>query len=185
MTKTIVWGALIALFAPAALAVPPPDDAQAMAGAVTAFYTVHHGTDQDGIPDAKTRAKYAPYVSPKLLKELTDGDAAEDIYAKANKDSPPLVEGDLFSPNFEGVTSFKLGACDPEKGTCALKGHYQTAHPRPQDKPVDWTDTVYLVKTAQGWRVDDIAFGGTWDFGNHGRLSQVLKYAVGEAHGAP
>jgi hypothetical protein len=56
--------------------------------------------------------------------------------------------------------------------------HYADAHPRPQDKPVDWTDTVVLVKTPAGWRVDDIGYGGNWDFGNHGRLTDSLKSAI-------
>lgn len=178
--KTLVFAA--ALLAGSHAFAAAPDETQAMTAAVTGFYTVHHGTDQDGIPDAKVRAKYEPYISPALDKLLIDGDAAEDYFAKHNKDSPPLVEGDAFSPNFEGITSFKVGACDPVKKTCALKGHYADAHPRPQDKPVDWTDTVYLVKTPSGWRVDDIAFGGNWDFGNHGKLTDMLKSVIHDAH---
>jgi hypothetical protein len=155
-------------------------DAQAMAQAVTGFYKAHQSTTQDGIPDAKTRAKYTPFISPALEKLLADGDAAEDRYAKANKDSPPLIEGDLFSPNFEGITSFKVGACtaDAKGASCKVALHYADAHPRPQDKPVDWTDTVVVVKTPAGWRVDDIGYGGNWDFGNHGRLTDTLRSAI-------
>jgi hypothetical protein len=177
--KTLILAA--ALIATPALA----DDAQDMAQVVTGFYTVHQKTDQDGIPSAKVRAQYAPYISPALDKLLVAGDAAETKYAKENKDSPPLVEGDLFSPNFEGISAFKVGGCDPKVGHCQMKGHYGAKNPRPQDKPVDWTDTIYLVKTASGWRVDDIAYGGNWDFGNHGRLSETLKSAVNDANGAP
>jgi hypothetical protein len=177
--KTLVLAA--ALIATPVLA----DDAQDMVQAVTGFYTVHQKTDQDGIPNAKVRAQYAPYVSPALAKLLAAGDAAETKYAKENKDSPPLVEGDLFSPNFEGISSFKAGACDARNGHCELKARYADKHPRPQDKPVDWTDTIYLVKTGSGWRVDDIAYGGNWDFGNHGKLSETLKSAINDANGAP
>jgi hypothetical protein len=179
--KTLILAA--ALIATPALA----GDAQDMAQVVTGFYTVHHATTQDGIPDAKVRARYAPYISPALEKLLIAGDAAETRYAKQNKDSPPLVEGDLFSPNFEGISAFKVGACvaDAKGGHCALMGHYAADHPRKQDKAVDWTDTVFLVKTASGWKVDDIAYGGNWDFGNHGRLSETLKSAVNDANGAP
>jgi hypothetical protein len=181
----LVLAAALALSATSALAAIP--DAPAMAQVVNGFYTVHHSTTQDGIPDAKVRAQYAPYISPALEKLLAAGDAAESQYAKDNKDSPPLVEGDLFSPNFEGISSFKVGACvtDAKGSHCALTGHYAAVHPRPQDKPVDWTDTVFLVKTQAGWRVDDIAYGGNWDFGNHGKLSETLKSAINDAKGAP
>lgn len=180
MSNRIVLAAIaLAVLRTGALA-GDASDAQAMAQVVTGFYQAHQSTTQDGIPDAKTRAKYAPFISPALEKLLADGDAAEDRYAKANKDSPPLVEGDLFSPNFEGITSFKVGACESDaKGAhCKALLHYADAHPRPQDRPVDWTDTVYLVKTPAGWRVDDIAYGGNWDFGNHGKLTDTLKSAI-------
>ncbi|HTQ13166.1 MAG TPA: hypothetical protein VMH86_04760 [Rhizomicrobium sp.] len=184
MSARLLVAALVLAASPA-LAAAPPDEGRAMAGAVTAFYAVHAHTDQDGIPDAATRAKYAPTVSPRLLKQLEDGEAAETRYARANKNVPPLVEGDLFSPNFEGITSFRVGACDPKKGTCALEGHYQDARPRPQDKPVDWTDTVYLVRTPAGWKVDDIAYGGAWEFGNHGKLSELLKSIIRDSYMKP
>lgn len=175
----IVLAAMVANAHPSAAST----DAQAMAQVVSGFYQVHQSTDQDGIPDAGTRAKYEPFISPALDKLLADGDAAEDRYAKANKDSPPLVEGDLFSPNFEGISAFKVGACttDAKGGHCAVALHYADKHPRPQDKPVDWTDTVWLVKIPAGWRVDDIAYGGNWDFGNHGKLSDTLKSSIADA----
>jgi len=154
-----------------------------MAQVLMGFYQVHQKSSQGGIPDAKQRAKYELYISPGLNKLLADSDAAEARYAKANPDSPPMMEGDLFSPNFEGISSFKVGACIAKGAAarCKMQLRYADAHPRPQDKPVDWTDTVTLVKNASGWRVDDIAYGGTWDFGNHGTLKGVLKDMIANA----
>jgi hypothetical protein len=180
MSNRVVLASLAFAFLQTGATAADSPNVQAMAEAVTGFYQVHQATTQDGIPDSSTRARYAPYISPALEKLLADGDAAEDRYAKANKDSPPLIEGDLFSPNFDGISSFKVGACQPDaKGAhCKVALHYADAHPRPQDKPVDWADTVYLVQPPSGWRVDDIAYGGTWDFGNHGKLSDTLKAAI-------
>jgi hypothetical protein len=176
------------LFAGAAiaamLAVPSlADDAADMAKVAGGFYQVHQASSQDGIPDAKQHAKYAPYISPELDKLLADGDEAESRYAAANKDSPPLVEGDLFSPNFEGITRFKISACQANAhgGQCAAMLTYDDGKKSPKDKPLDWNDTVRLVRTPAGWRVDDIAYGGSWDFGNHGTLKVVLKDAISNA----
>jgi len=171
-----------ALLTSTALADEVADQAAARA-ALAGFYGVHGKSDQDGVPDAKLRAQYLPYISPQLVESLTNADAAEDKYAKANPHSPPMIEGDLFSPNFEGITSFKVGACVAKGDTilCKMLLHYADAHPRPQDKPVDWIDTVTLVKTNGGWRVDDIAYGGTWDFGNHGTLKGLLKDVIADA----
>jgi hypothetical protein len=173
-------GALIA----AMLAVPSlADDAAVMAKVADGFYQVHQASSQDGIPDATQRAKYEPYISPALDKLLADGDEAESRYAAANKDSPPVVEGDLFSPNFEGVTRFTIGSCvtDAKGGHCAALLTYDDSKTDPKNKPLDWTDTVRLVKTPAGWRVDDIAYGGNWDFGNHGTLKAILKDAISNA----
>ena len=168
----------------AMLAVPSSaDDAADMAKVAGGFYQVHQASSQDGIPDATQRAKYEPTISPALDKLLADGEAAESRYAAANKDSPPLVEGDLFSPNFEGVTRFAIGACatDATGGHCGVLLTYDASRDHPKDKPLEWTDTVRLVKTPSGWRVDDIAYGGSWDFGNHGTLKAILKDAISNA----
>ena len=45
-------------------------------------------------------------------------------------------------------------------------------------KPVNWTDTAILARTRRGWRIDDIAYGGKWEFGNKGKLTDTLKFAL-------
>jgi hypothetical protein len=154
----------------------------ALAKAAHGFYDVYMTLHpSDGIPDAATRAKFAPYISPALDKLFVEGDQAEGRYVTATKNqAPPLIEGDLFTPNFEGATSYKMGACEMDKqgGHCAVSLTYDDR----KDKPLGWTDTVYLVQTGAGWRVDDIVYGGTWDFGNKGRLTRTLKGAIEEGN---
>lgn len=177
-----------ALVVVAALLVPAAASADAAAdmtkvvdGFYRAYSTFH---PSDGIPDAKARAVYEPYISPALDKLLGDGNRAEERFAKANKNSPPLIEGDLFSSNFEGATAYRLGACTANGavGSCkvALTNDPGKTN-NPKDKPFGWTDTVYLTQTPSGWRVDDIGYGGNWDFGNKGRLSQTLKSVIQDA----
>jgi hypothetical protein len=159
-----------------------PADPQ-IATAVKGFYRIHQQSSQDGIPDAALRAKYDPYISSVLDKLLIDAEAADARFKKSNPDSPPMIEGDLFSPNFEGITSYQLGACavKGDAAECKMQLHYADAHRRPQDKPVDWVDTVTLMKADGGWRIDDIAYGGHWDFGNHGTLKALLKQTIADA----
>lgn len=157
-------------------------DSDAMAKAAAGFYAAYSTFHpSDGIPDAKGRAKYAPYISDGLNTLLTQANAAEDKFAKANKDTPPLVEGDLFTSNFEGATAYKIGACtgDTKTGHCAIQLTYDPGKTEnPKDKPFNWTDTAHLVNTAAGWKIDDIAFGGNWDFGNKGKMSDTLKMVI-------
>jgi hypothetical protein len=166
----------------AASAAQAQTDTSALAKAAHGFYDVYMTLHpSDGIPDAATRAKFAPYVSPALDRLFAEGDQAENRYTTATKNqSPPLIEGDLFTPNFEGATSYKIGACETDKqgSHCAVTLTYDDR----KDKPLSWTDTAYLVHTDAGWRVDDIAYGGTWDFGNKGRLTRTLKGAIEEGN---
>lgn len=165
-----------------ALAASPTDTPEK---AVTAFYQEYMKSNKDGIPDAKGRKKFHPYISAELDKLLAGGDHAEDLHDKATKgQEPPLVEGDLFTSNFEGTTSFRVGACKGGDKTsqCPIALVYDAKSKNPKDTPAKWTDTVTLVKEASGWRVDDIAYGATWDFGNKGKLSDLLKQVVLDAN---
>ena len=147
-----------------------------VAGFYGAYKSFH---PSDGIPDAKGRARYEPFLSPALNRALVAAAAAEDKFAKANKDSPPLIEGDLFTSNFEGATEEVPQPCRVEgaEARCPVQLTYTGA----KAKPLVWTDTLLLVKTEAGWRVDDIAYGGNWDFGNKGRLSDTLRQTAAMA----
>lgn len=153
------------------------EDAAAMTAAATGFYAVYASFHpSDGIPSPADRAKYHPFLSPALETLLTNAQTAEARFVKANKDSPPLVEGDLFTSLFEGASSVAVGDCsgDTAKGRCTVK----LEHTDNMAKPVIWSDTVLLVNTPAGWKVDDIAYGGNWAFGNKGRLSALLQQAI-------
>jgi hypothetical protein len=157
-------------------------DTDAMAKTADSFYAVYSTFHpSDGIPDAEGRARYAPYLSERLNGLLIQANAAENKFASANKNTPPLVEGDLFTSNFEGATTFKVGACvgDQKSGHCAIELTYNPGKTgNPKDKPFNWTDMAYLVNSAQGWKLDDVGFGGNWDFGNKGRMSQTLDMVI-------
>lgn len=172
----------LALLAGLTAAAAQTPDAQGLEKAADGFYRVYLSLHpSDGIPDAATRARFAPFVSPALDALFADGEAAEARYAKATKhQAPPLIEGDLFSPNFEGATAYRILSCagDDKSGHCAVRLTYDDR----KDKPLIWTDTVYLVRAAGSWRVDDIAYGGNWDFGNKGRLTQTLKGAIADGN---
>ena len=169
---------LVAIVASAGASAQSNTDAlaQAAKGFYDVYMTLH---PSDGIPDGATRTKFAPYVSPALDRLFGEGDRVEDRYATATKNqAPPLIEGDPFTPNFEGATSYRLGACafDNQGGHCAVALAYDDH----KDRPLSWTDTVYLVRTDQGWRVDDIAYDP--NFGNRGRLTRTLKTAIDEGN---
>lgn len=151
-----------------------------MAGAANGFLAIYGGFHpSDGIPDSGGRARLAPYLSPALNKLLADGAMAETRFAAKVKDSPPLIEGDLFSSMFEGATAWKLSGCSADGNNASCPVAF--THAERGQKPVTWTDTLLLVNTPQGWRVDDVVYGGGFQFGNTGRLTDTLKTVLREA----
>lgn len=172
MKAAILAGFLFGLGAAQAGSPTPETAAQGF----YAVYATFHSSD--GIPDAESLAKYAPYLSPALAGLLRRGEDAEASFAKANKDAPPLIEGDLFTSLFEGATAYKLEPCQVagDKANCRV----DLVHDESGQKPVAWSDTAILVKTGSGWALDDIVYGGTWPFGNKGRLTQVLHEAIAD-----
>ncbi len=76
-----------------------------MAAVANDFYATYASLPRTGgIPDATARVRYAPLLSPRLTKLIAGAETAETRFMKQNKDSPPLIEGDLFSSLFEGAT---------------------------------------------------------------------------------
>jgi hypothetical protein len=153
----------------------------AVTAAANGFYSAFvdaRSLSGGGIPDAATRARFQPLLTPRLNKALGDAAAAEARFAAKNKNSPPLIEGDIFSSLFEGPTSFKLGVCkgDDKIQHCAVSLSRQDAG----QKPVGWTDTLILANSG-GWKVDDIGYDANFAFGNTGTLSETLKMAASEA----
>ena len=152
---------------------PALADDPAMHAAADGFYgTYKTFHPSDGIPDAGGLAKYRPLLSDKLVTLLGQAGAAQAAFSTKNKGAPPLIEGDIFTSLFEGATTVSVGTCtgDAKSGQCAVA----LSHAAPRDKPVSWTDTITLVNTPGGWRVDDIVYGGNWESANKGRLSQTL-----------
>jgi hypothetical protein len=165
---------LAALLAPVSVAAHTVPDAAA-SGFLSAYGSFH---PSDGIPDSAGRARLQPFLSPALNKLLADAAQAQARFSAKIKNAPPLLEGDLFTSMFEGASQWKLQACavSGNQARCPVA----FAHAGPNGKSANWTDTLLLVNTPQGWRVDDVAYGGGFQFGNTGRLSDTLKTVTSE-----
>ena len=94
---------------------------------------------------------------------------------------PPLIEGDIFTVFVEGAGNSRLGPCagNTQRGTCKVSYVHTGTSNVPG--PLAWTDTLLMVNTPSGWRVDDVAYDPGFAFGNSGRLSQTLAMIRSEA----
>jgi hypothetical protein len=156
------------------------DPAQAV-GAFYAVYSAQHMQDT-GIPDATVRLRLQPVLSPRLNKELSDAASAQArMTARMKNAVPPMLEGDIFSSLFEGASDWKIGACQTSATTarCSVALNYvPPAAAGAKAKPASWTDTLLLVQTPQGWKVDDVVYDAGFAFGNTGRLSDMLAMVI-------
>ena len=154
------------------------------ASAVDAFYAVYAGQHAQGvgIPDATVRLRFQPVLSLRLNKQLAGAALAQSkLTAKVKNAVPPVLEGDIFSSLFEGASAWKVGACQTSDKTarCSVALSYVPPPAAgPKAKPAHWTDTVLLVNTAQGWKVDDVVYDAGFAFGNTGRLSEMLAMVI-------
>jgi hypothetical protein len=166
----------------APVSAPAPD----LAAAVNAFYAVYvpwRPQGGGGIPDATARLRFQPVLSPRLNKQMADAARAQDrLTAKVKNAVPPILEGDIFSSLYEGATAWKVGAC--QQTAQAARCPVSLTHTEPATagqkaaKPANWTDTVLLVQTPQGWKVDDVVYDAGFAFGNTGRLSKMLAMVI-------
>lgn len=174
LMATAIAATALAVVQDAYAAGSPEDGARAF----FAVYATFHPSD--GIPNASARAQYAPAVSPALEQLFAQAERAEAEFTSAHKDSPPLMEGDLMTSNFEGATSFEIGSCTRgvRIATCKINLVYD---PGGREKPIRWTDSLMLVASDRGWKVDDVVYGATWAFGNKGRLTETLRRVIADA----
>ena len=172
-----------ALFALLLVAAPARAQAPDPAAAVNAFYSVYNSQHIRGIgiPDATGRLRLQSVLSPRLNKQLTTAAAAQArLTAKVKNAVPPVLEGDIFSSLFEGASTWKVGTCQQKDKTarCSVALTYVPPPSAAKAKPANWTDTVVLAATPQGWKVDDVVYDAGFAFGNTGRLSEMLNMVL-------
>ncbi len=187
--KDVMWRpVLIALQICTLLVFPLPshaDIATDINRGATAFYRIYLEVRVSGVPSAKTLARFAPVVSPSLLQLLQKAEAAEKHYARlTNHAVPPLVEGDLFTSLFEGAQAFAVQECHrgaTGSAACTIRLQYADAAAK---APTNWTDKIFLIKHDRRWVVEDIEYGGDWQFMHKGRLRELLRRVIRDGSNA-
>lgn len=145
---------------------------------VEQFYAAKRATGASGAPSAETLAKLRPYLSDTVTALLVAARARHDAdLARASDEKPAFAEGDLFSSLFEGPTEVKVLA-DSSDGTThrvTVGMRYTSGTPA-----VEWSDVVVLVPEHDRLVIDDVRFGGKWDFANTGTLREGLVTALAQ-----
>lgn len=159
---------------PVAAAVPADPAATAEAVA-DAFYRAHAEFGGPGLPEGETLRHYRPLLSKRLLGLIAEATRYRNAVAAAHPDDkPPYGDGDLFTSLFEGPTGYRLGKralLAPDRESIEVELSY--SEPRTPD--TYWTDRALMLREDGQWKLDDIEYGGQWDFATRGRLSDALR----------
>src|SRR5690554_2905975 len=153
------------------------------ASAISAFYDIVLSERQGGVPDMEMRTRLRPVISPELDRLLGQAAEAERRHTeRTNNSEPPYLQGDIFSSLFEGATAYEVGTCELEETGGSLFTRCDIMLVHEADEPVQWKDRVIL--SAYGgpddrrWLVDDIQYGGDWDFAPKGSLKALLRGVI-------
>ena len=139
---------------------------------VRQFYAATINGKVTGAPTAEQLTTLSPYLSDTLRLLLTAArKRSEADAAKSPDEKPSFVEGDLFSSLFEGPNAIEVlpDSARGERRVASVKMTANAANPL-----VTWVDRAVLVRQGDRYVIDDIEYGGTWDFANKGSLRAML-----------
>lgn len=126
-----------------------------------------------GIPSGKDIPAYRRWLSQRLLRGFFEGAIERDKFIAQDTDmKPPYVDGDMFTSLFEGPTGFKVLRQIPESPD-RVRFDIQLEY-KDRTGSSNWVDHAIAIRENERWVIDDIEYGGDWDFATHGRLSEQL-----------
>jgi hypothetical protein len=137
------------------------------------FYVTLEISGVRDLPEPRALAAIEPYLVPTLAAQLGAAYTRRDSIAKAAPtEKPPLADGNPFSSLFEGHSTYGAKSTIMRGDTALVLVTFTNTDQKPA---VTWSDTLVLVKPQTTWRIADIRYGTTWEFGYKGALTQLLR----------
>ena len=139
---------------------------------VQQFYRRTMAEHMSGAPSSEQLASLTPVLSDTLRALLAAAHRRNGSdAARAPDEKPAFADGDLFSSLFEGPNAIEVLG-DSARGAvriASVRMTYNRTTP-----PVTWVDRMVLTRERGRYVVDDIEYGGTWDFATKGSLRRTL-----------
>ncbi|RQO40718.1 hypothetical protein DBR39_07210 [Chryseobacterium sp. KBW03] len=80
----------------------------------------------------------------------------EKVKNSNHPDEKPLIfEGAMFSSLYEGFTAYKIKSVNIQDKTADAQVEFEYNMSSPK---VTWIDTVHLINTEKGWKIDNVIF---------------------------
>lgn len=149
---------------------------------VNNFYQLHQSARPNGALTLKQLITFRNFMSVQLFELLKDVSVAEEArQSQGDPDAPALVDGDLFTTNPKGATSYRLLMCqfDENNANCSTELLYGDAGQTSLSKSID---RIVLTRDARGWVIDNIVYSGTASSGQHsGDLQKFLQNILADS----
>ncbi|MGB9983526.1 MULTISPECIES: hypothetical protein [unclassified Herbaspirillum] len=151
---------------------------------VTEFYQAHAAARPTGALTLSELITFRSYLSVSLFDLLKDvsvaqearaAQAAADLAADPDAEPlPPLVQGDLFTGNPNGASTFRVVQCEAQErdATCTVELIFSDAK---LQSPAKWTDRLTLTRDARGWVIDNIQYAGDNPPMRSGTLQDAMR----------
>lgn len=140
------------------------------------FYVTLELSGVRELPEPRALLALEPYLSDSLAVALRRARARRDAGGTLPGGASPAADGNPFSGFFEGHSTYRVRGTSTHGDTALVTMAFSNVDQKPA---VEWTDTLVLVRngpgTAAQWRIADLRYGTTWEFGHRGTLSQVLR----------
>ncbi|MBO9537944.1 MAG: hypothetical protein J7548_14885 [Herbaspirillum sp.] len=142
------------------------------------FYQMHQTAHPSGALTLNQLITFRHFLSVPLFDLLKDVSVAEEARsaesAAAAAPLPPLVEGDIFTANPGGASTFRVVRCDMQEreSECTVELTYSDAR---LQAPAKWTDKVVLTHDARGWVIDNVKYAGGQAPMRAGNLQDTLR----------
>ncbi len=138
------------------------------------FYNLRLNVDDGGLPDEQQLQMYRPYFSAALYHALQQAQKEQWANRVAYPDDKPdFIDGDLFSSLFEGISQAQVQEA-LTKTSYTLILPVRLSYQQKGSEAAHWQDSVVMLKSGQCWKIDDIHYGGNWDFAPRGSLRALL-----------
>lgn len=133
---------------------------------VQAFYSVVLENNTGGLPSGSVLAQLDNIITPELIAILKSAGTTEAACIKAAPpdEKPLLIEGDIFTGNYEGATEVAYGELAVSGSSARIvntllytDARFAKAH---KFRAVAWQDTLQLHLVDDRWLVADIIFPG-------------------------
>lgn len=138
------------------------------------FYTRISTDAASGLPSVESMSTLAPLMTSSLRTAIDKARARQEAFIAAHPgEKPPFAEGSLFTSLFEGPTGIESAATRLHGDTASVAVGFVYAEQGTET--FRWEDEM-LLRCEQGrWRLDDVRYGGDWDFASNGQLKHALE----------